>query len=264
METNTYTEKIKQQLNKELSTTSLGFGELRRGKVRDCYVLKSHLLLVTSDRVSAFDRPLANIPFKGQVLTQTSVWWFQKTKHIIKNHFLSSPDPNVLFCKRCIPLPIEMVVRGYITGTTSTSLWTHYAKGVREYCGHQLPEGLRKNQRLDKAIVTPTTKEKEHDRIISPTEIINEGWMTKQQWEFCSSKALELFEYGQKVAQEHGLILVDTKYEFGVDPTTNEIILIDEIHTPDSSRYWFSNSYLEKFNNNQSPESIDKDILRQW
>jgi len=157
-----------------------------------------------------------------------------------------------------------MVVRGFIAGSTSTSMWTHYAKGVREYCGHKLPELLKKNQRLESPpLVTPTTKEKDHDRLITPKEIVDECWMTQQEWDFCSKKAMELFTFGQKVSQSHGLFLVDTKYEFGRDQEGN-IILIDEIHTPDSSRYWIANTYEERFAKGETPDNIDKDILRQW
>ena len=206
---------------------------------------------------------LATIPFKGQVLNLTSAWWFDKTKHIIPNHVLKIPDPNVTLAKKCKVFPIEFVVRGYITGSTSTSLWTVYNNGDREYCWNKLPEGLKKNQRLNKNMLTPTTKEEHHDRPISPKDIVEEGWMTEEDWEYCSKKALELFAFGQETAMKNGMILVDTKYEMGKD-TSGDIVLIDEIHTPDSSRYWIAESYSDRIKNNQEPQNIDKEFLRLW
>jgi phosphoribosylaminoimidazole-succinocarboxamide synthase len=160
-------------------------------------------------------------------------------------------------------LPIEFVVRGYMTGSTDTSIWTQYQNGVRNYCGHALPEGMKKNERLAKNIVTPTTKETTHDRPITPKEIVAEGWLTAEQWEFTSAKTLELFAFGQKIAASRGLILVDTKYEFGV-ASDGEILLIDEIHTPDSSRYWLADSYAERLAAGQEPNMIDKEFFRLW
>ncbi|SVB57471.1 uncharacterized protein METZ01_LOCUS210325 [marine metagenome] len=173
------------------------------------------------------------------------------------------PDPNVVIAKKCKVIPIEFVVRGYITGSTSTSLWTVYNNGDREYCGNKLPEGLIKNQKLDDNMLTPTTKEEHHDRPISPKNIIKEGWMTKEDWGYCSKIALDLFSFGQKVAAEHGMILVDTKYEMGIDKSGN-ILLIDEIHTPDSSRYWIKNTYEQRIENGLEPENVDKEFLRLW
>jgi len=249
--------------NNVLDTTDLRIGTRKQGKVRDVYFTEKETILVCSDRVSGFDRILANIPFKGQVLTQVSKWWFDQTRAIVPNHIIAHPDPNVVVCKKCKVLPIEMVVRGFITGTTQTSMWVNYSKGVRDYCGHKLPEGLIENQRLDANIVTPTTKEDDHDRLIDPAHIISEGWMTKEQWDYCSKKALEIFAFGQKRALEQGLLLVDTKYEFGVD-SSGTIMLIDEMHTPDSSRYWIASTYEERFENGLYPENIDKDIIRRW
>jgi phosphoribosylaminoimidazole-succinocarboxamide synthase len=227
------------------------------GKVRDTYEMADgRLLLVTTDRQSGFDRLLGAIPFKGQVLNCTSLYWFEQTRGIIGNHAISSPHANALIARKCAVLPIEFVVRGYMTGSTDTSIWTQYQQGVRNYCGHALPEGMKKNERLVKSIVTPTTKEKTHDRPITPAEIVSEGWLTAEQWEFTSSKALELFAFGQKIAAERGLILVDTKYEFGV--------AIDEIHTPDSSRYWLADSYAERLAAGQEPNMIDKEFFRLW
>ena len=233
------------------------------GKVRDRYDLGKTFALITTDRQSAFDRILATIPFKGQVLNQTGAWWFEQTKDIIPNHVIDFPDPNVTIAKKCTPFPIEFVVRGFVTGSSSTSLWTIYEEGNREYCGIQFPDGMVKNQKLPKPVITPTTKEEEHDRAISPTEIVAEGWMEKEQWEYASQKALDLFARGQEVSSKHGLILVDTKYEMGLDEK-GEITLIDEIHTPDSSRYWIEESFQERLDNQKEPENIDKEFLRLW
>ncbi len=234
------------------------------GKVRDTYEMSDgRLLLVTTDRQSGFDRLLGAIPFKGQVLNRTSLYWFEQTRDIIGNHAIASPHANALIARKCTVLPIEFVVRGYMTGSTDTSIWTQYQNGVRNYCGHALPEGMKKNEQLAKNIVTPTTKETTHDRPITAQEIVAEGWLTAQQWEFTSAKALALFEFGQKVAAERGLILVDTKYEFGVS-SDGEILLIDEIHTPDSSRYWLADSYTERLAAGQEPNMIDKEFFRLW
>lgn len=258
-----YKDRISKELKNTLTDTSLERGIKKSGKVRDQYEFDNKIILITTDRQSAFDRVLASIPFKGQVLNLTSAWWFKKTEHIIKNHVLSIPDPNITIAKKCSVFPIEFVVRGYITGSTSTALWTVYNKGEREYCGNSLPEGLIKNQKLDSIMLTPTTKEVEHDRPISPVEIIDENWMSKEDWEYCSEKALELFSFGQRQAKEHGMILVDTKYEMGKDSDGN-IVLIDEIHTPDSSRYWLAETYDERMSKSMEPENIDKEFLRLW
>lgn len=263
MEQGKYEEEIRRGLNQCVTTTDLGIGLKRAGKVRDTYDAGDKLILVTTDRLSAFDRILAAIPYKGQVLNQVSAWWFEQTKHIVPNHVLSVPDPNVTIGKKCTVFPVEFVVRGYITGSTATSAWVNYEKGVRNYCGQILPEGLRKNQKFDRALITPTTKSDEHDRLISPEEIVREGLMTQADWDYASRKALELFEFGQRMAASHGLILVDTKYEFGKD-ANGVITLLDEIHTPDSSRYWIAATYAERFTNGLEPENIDKEFLRLW
>ena len=260
---NDYREQISKELNNCITETNLPVGIKYRGKVRDVYDIGDKLILITTDRQSAFDRILAAIPFKGQVLNQTSAWWFEKTKHIVKNHVIDLPDVNVIVAEKCEVFPIEFVVRGYITGTTSTSLWTVYKTGSRNYCGIDLPEGLIKNQRLSTPLLTPTTKEKHHDKPISPEEIISEGWMNKNDWESASEIALQLFTFGQKIALKNGLFLVDTKYELGKDNNGN-IVLIDEIHTPDSSRFWIANTYDERFNNGMEPQNIDKEFLRLW
>ena len=261
--TEQYKNRIKAELNNTLTETSLTSGNKRTGKVRDQYDLGDKIALITTDRQSAFDRILAAIPFKGQVLNQTSAWWFDKTQNIIPNHVINVPDPNVTLAKKCNVIPIEFVVRGYITGSTSTALWTVYNNGNREYCGNALPEGLVKNQKLDSNMLTPTTKEEHHDRPIAPDEIVKEGWMTQKDWDFCSQKALELFAFGQKKASEHGMILVDTKYEMGHDSSGN-IVLIDEIHTPDSSRYWITETYNERMAAGEEPQNVDKEFLRLW
>ncbi len=261
--TEKYKERIKAELNNTLTETTLDRGKKRAGKVRDQYALGDKIALITTDRQSAFDRVLASIPFKGQVLNLTSAWWFEQTKDIIPNQVINIPDPNITLAKNCEVFPIEFVVRGYITGSTSTSLWTVYNNGDREYCGNILSEGLVKNQKLDSNMLTPTTKEEHHDRPIAPNDIVREGWMTQTDWEYCSQKALELFEYGQKKAAENGMILVDTKYEMGKDEN-GEIVLIDEIHTPDSSRYWIAETYNERIASGNEPQNIDKEFLRLW
>ncbi len=258
-----YADCIRTELNNTLTATDLSVGSKQTGKVRDQYDLGDSIALITTDRQSAFDRVLAAIPFKGQVLNQTSAWWFDQTKDIIPNHVLAVPDPNVTLAKKCDVIPIEFVVRGYITGSTSTALWTVYNNGAREYCGNNLPEGLVKNQKLDANMLTPTTKDETHDRPIAPDEIVSEGWMTQADWDYCSQKALELFAFGQKKTAEHGMILVDTKYEMGRDSDGN-IVLIDEVHTPDSSRYWIADTYKERMAAGQEPQNVDKEFLRLW
>ena len=260
---NDYREKISRHIDYCLTSTNLTSDEYYKGKVRDRYDLGEKLALITTDRQSAFDRVLASIPFKGQVLNETGAWWFEQTKDIIPNHVIELPDPNVTIAKKCKPFPIEFVVRGYVTGSSSTSLWTIYNRGDREYCGIQFPDGLTKNQALDEAVLTPTTKEEDHDRPISPKNIVSEGWMTQEHWDYASQKSLELFARGQEIASQHGLILVDTKYEMGIDEN-GVITLIDEIHTPDSSRYWIAESYQERMQNGKEPENIDKEFLRLW
>ena len=258
-----YKNRIQAELNNTLTETSFPGVSKRTGKVRDQYDLGDRVVLITTDRQSAFDRVLASIPLKGQVLNLTSAWWFEQTKYIIPNHVIDVPDPNATLVKKCEVFPIEFVVRGYITGSTSTALWTVYNNGEREYCGNALPEGLMKNQKLNTNMLTPTTKEKHHDRPIAPDEIISEGWMSPEDWDYCCQKALELFFFGQKKAAENGMILVDTKYEMGRD-VDGVIRLIDEIHTPDSSRYWLAKTYAERMTAGQEPQNIDKEFLRLW
>ena len=258
-----YTDRIRQELGNCLTETNLSQGEKFIGKARDRYDLGDRMVLITTDRQSAFDRVLAAIPFKGQALNMTSAWWFEQTRHIVPNQVLSIPDPNVTVAKKCNVFPIEFVVRGYITGSTNTSLWTVYQSGQRSYCGIDLPDGLVKNQKLPTNYLTPTTKEEDHDRPISPDEIVCENWMTADDWERCSRIALELFEFGQAKAAERGLILVDTKYEMG-RAENGEILLIDEIHTSDSSRYWIADTYQQRMRDGQEPDNVDREFLRLW
>ncbi|MEK6942649.1 MAG: phosphoribosylaminoimidazolesuccinocarboxamide synthase [Nanoarchaeota archaeon] len=255
---------IKNQLKYTLEETDFPqLGKKYKGKVRDVYAAEDRIFLIATDRQSAFDRNLANIPFKGQVLTQTSAFWFEKTKDIVQNHVISIPDPNVVVCKQLKVFPVEFVIRGYITGVTSTAAWTAYEKGERNFCGNILPEGMRKNQKFDNPIITPTTKSTEHDEKISAEEIISRGLMTKKQWDFVAEKAFRLFERGTEISAKNGLILVDTKYEFGYDDK-GSIFLIDEIHTPDSSRFWIKENYKERFAKGEEPDNIDKEFLRLW
>ncbi len=236
------------------------------GKVRDCYDLPDgSRLLISSDRISAFDQILAVIPCKGQVLTQLARYWFDHTADIAANHVLGYPDPNVVHCKRVSILPVEIVVRGYLAGTTSTSILTQYSKGLRQMYGHTLPDGLRPNQALPQPIITPTSKAFDggHDEPLTAEEIVATGLLTQRQWDEVSEKALALFARGQEMAAQRGLILVDTKYEFGTDAEGN-ILLADEIHTPDSSRYWIADGYEQAFQTGGRPPSFDKDVIRSW
>ena len=244
-------------------SSHLGFSGFRRGKVRDTFDLGDMLVLVTTDRQSAFDRVLAAIPFKGQVLNQVSAFWFDATKDIVQNHVLDLPDPNVTVGRKGRVVPIEFVVRSYLTGSTSTSIWKNYQAGMREYCGHSLPDGLVKNQKLERAIVTPTTKDDEHDELTSAEALVANGIVDQSAWNRMEDIALSLFARGQEIAAQNGLILVDTKYELAWDDN-GEIMLIDEIHTPDSSRYWIADSYQSRFDAGQEPENIDKEFLRLW
>lgn len=236
------------------------------GKVRDCYDLPDgNRILISSDRISAFDRILAAIPFKGQVLTQTARFWFDNTADIVPNHVVSYPDPNVVIGRRVTILPVEIVVRGYLAGTTSTSVLTQYKNGARAMYGHTLPDGLRDNQALPRPIITPTSKAFDggHDEPLTPAEIVDQRLLTPAQWDEVSAHALALFARGQKMAADRGLILVDTKYEFGLD-AEGRLLIADEIHTPDSSRYWLADGYEAAFGAGTRPPSFDKDVIRSW
>jgi phosphoribosylaminoimidazole-succinocarboxamide synthase len=237
-----------------------------KGKVRDTYQLDDgSMIIVTTDRQSAFDRELAAVPFKGQVLTQTARFWFEATKDICANHVIAYPDPNVLVCKNLDMLPVEMVVRDYMTGSTNTSIWPMYQEGAREMYGITFPEGLVKNQKLWETILTPTTKaaQGEHDAPITTTDIVAQGLLSQERWDELARLSLEVFARGREIAATRGLILVDTKFEFGLDEN-GEVCLADEILTPDSSRFWLADSYEERLANGQDPLGLDKEFLRLW
>ena len=242
-----------------------GLGAKYEGKVRDNYTRDGKRFIVVTDRISAFDRVLGTVPFKGQVLNRLAAWWFEKTKHVAKNHVLRVPDPNVLECIECKPVLVEMVVRAYATGTTSTSLWTHYERGVRVFCGHTLPDGLKKHQKLPAPIVTPTTKapKGEHDVSGSREEILASGLVSPEDFDEAAVIAMKLFAAGQEMCAARGIILVDTKYEFGRAPD-GSMVVIDEIHTPDSSRFWKAATYDDRFRAGEDPEPLDKDFVRRW
>lgn len=243
-----------------------GLGTKIEGKVRDNYLRGDGTrVLVTTDRISAFDRVLGTLPFKGQVLNQLAGWWFETTKDVAPNHVLSIPDPSVTIGIECRPLEVELVVRSYLTGVTSTSVWTAYERGERTFCGHALPDGLAKNQALPHAILTPSTKAEKggHDVSVSKDELLAMGRVSAAELEQAEALALALFARGQKVCAERGLILVDTKYEMGVAPD-GRIVVIDEMHTPDSSRIWFASSYAERIARGEEPESFDKEYVRRW
>ncbi len=226
------------------STDFPSLGEKYEGKVRDNYSKDGRRIIIVTDRLSAFDKVITLIPFKGQVLNQMAQFWFENTSDIAANHVIEFPDPNVVVAKLCKALPVEMVVRGYITGVTGTSVWTHYEKGVRNFCGNELPEGLKKNQKFEKAILTPSTKAEhgDHDESVSRDDILRRGVITVEQFDEMADIALKLYQRGVEVCAKQGIILVDTKYEFGISPD-GKIMLIDEIHTPDSSRFWFADEY---------------------
>lgn len=238
-------------------------GTAYEGKVRDNYTRGDQRIIIVSDRISAFDRVLGTIPFKGQVLNRMAAWWFEHTRDVVPNHMRAIPDPNVLVCEECKPLPVEMVMRAYLTGTTSTSIWTHYERGAREFCGHALPEGMKKHQRLQAPILTPATKapKGEHDVSMSREGILAAGGISAADFDAAAGLAKALFERGQAIAQERGLILVDTKYEFG-KTARGDIVVVDEIHTPDSSRYWLASTYEERLRGGGDPDPLDKDVVR--
>ena len=249
--------------------TDARFAELpnfQQGKVRDSYDLPDgRRIMIATDRQSAFDLVLAAVPYKGQVLTQTARYWFDATKDICPNHVIDYPDPNVVVARRLDMLPVEMVVRDYITGSTETSIWPMYAAGKRVLYGHRLPDGLVKNQKLAATIITPTTKGEAgaHDEPVTADEIVARGLLSRAQWDELARVSLALFARGRELAAANGLILVDTKYEFGLDPD-GTITLADEIHTPDSSRFWRADSYDARIAAGREPDSLDKEFLRLW
>ena len=251
---------IKEQLQYTLDVFEGGdLGERYKGKVRENFYMGDEIIMVTTDRVSAFDHVLGTIPFKGQILTEIANFWFEKTKHIAPNHIISSPDPQVLVARRAETLPVEVIVRGYITG----SLWREYEQGINGQYGFLLPEGLKKDQKFDTPILTPSTKAEygKHDEPIARDAIVN-GLVEESVYAQAEEYALDLFTAGQEWASKQGLILVDTKYEFGM--VDDELIVIDEIHTPDSSRYWIASEYEKRFNEGQSQNMLDKENIRQW
>ena len=255
---------LKNQLKHDLDKTSFKLGKRFEGKVRDNYILDGKRVIITTDRISAFDRVLCTIPFKGQVLNQTAAFWFNKTKKIVKNHVIDVFDQNAMLVSECKPYPVEMVVRGYITGVTTTSAWYSYERGVRNFCGNALPEGMRKNQKFRKPIITPSTKAEHglHDESISGEEIVKRGLVDKKIYSKMEKAALALFNFGQKLVAKNNLILVDTKYEFG--NLNGELVLIDEVHTPDSSRFWVKDTYEGLFAKGKEPQKLDKEYVRQW
>ena len=240
-------------------------GEKHSGKVRDFYSKDNKRILITTDRQSAFDINLGFVPYKGAVLNQLSQFWFEKTANIIQNHMISVPDSNVMIGKNCELIPIEMVVRGYITGSTNTSIWYSYKKGERTIYGLQFPEGLRKNQKLPKPVITPTTKgggASGHDDRMTRDEILHNGIVSEKLYKQMEDATLALFAYGNEIAQKAGLIMPDTKYEFGL--LEGKLTLIDELHTPDGSRFWIKKTYEERFAKGEEPENFDKEFIRLW
>jgi len=233
-----------------------------RGKVREWYKMGDKRVIVTTDRISAFDCILGTIPFKGQVLNQLASFWFDKTKDIVPNHILSMPDPNIVIVKECEQLPLEFIVRGYITGVTKTSAWYNYENGVRNLCGNILPDGLKKDQKFDVPIITPTTKHEKHDRNVSREEAISEGLIDGETFDAAAALCMKLYNYGAEFAATRGLIFVDTKYELG--KIDGEIVVSDEVNTPDSSRYWYTDTYQELLDAGKPQRKLDKEYVREW
>ncbi|MBI2594316.1 phosphoribosylaminoimidazolesuccinocarboxamide synthase [Candidatus Curtissbacteria bacterium] len=257
---------IKNIPNVILSVSFSKLGKRHSGKVRDWFVRSNLRILIATDRISAFDRVLGAIPFRGAVLNKLSQFWFEATRDIVPNHMIGIIDPNVMLVTECEALAVEVVVRGYITGVTETSLWRKYSEGERVIYGIKFPEGLIKNQRLKKPVITPTTRGTGpggHDEPITPPEIIKQKLVPPDIWRQIEKTALKLFERGTKICEKAGFILADTKYEFGLD-RNGRLILIDEIHTPDSSRLWLKKTYKERFKKGQEVENYDKEIMRMW
>ena len=240
-----------------------GVGTMTRGKVRDVVDLGSRLALVATDRISAFDRVLGTVPYRGQVLNELAAWWFDRIDDVIGSHFLSKPDPNVTIARRCTPLPVEVVVRGHLSGSTSTALWTRYAAGERQIYGLAFPDGMSKNDHLPEPVITPTTKARDggHDEPVTEAEIVDRGLVDPETWTRVRTVALDVFERGRDIAAESGLVLVDTKYEFGVDPD-GELVIIDEVHTPDSSRFWRAETLEQRRRSGDEPDNVDKEMVR--
>lgn len=257
-------DQLTELLPNALKETNLPLPNKASGKVRDWYDLSDgKRLIVTTDRLSAFDRILAAVPYKGQVLNQLSAWWFEQTQDIISNHIISLPDPNAAVVNVAEPILVEVIVRGYITGVTSTALWYRYSLGERNIYGYDFPEGLKKNAVLPEPIITPTTKggASGHDERLTCAEVVENGLLDQQTWDQVQAAALAIFKRGQEIANKAGMILVDTKYEFGCTPDGN-VVLIDEVHTPDSSRFWKADSYEKRFAVGEDPENFDKEFVR--
>jgi len=255
---------IRAQLDKTLGSTNFPeLGEKYEGKVRDCYVRDGRRTLVATDRISAFDVVLGTIPFKGQVLNQMAAFWFEATANIVPNHVINVPDPTVTVARECELLPVEFVMRAFLTGVTSTSIWTHYSEGGRSFCGHGLPDGMKKNQRLPKAILTPSTKAEkgQHDQSVSRERILEMGALSAADFAAAAEMCARVFAFGQQEALRRGLILVDTKYEIGRRPD-GTLCFIDEVHTPDSSRYWYADDYDARFARGEEPRGLDKEYVR--
>ncbi len=257
-------DRIRAELDNVLETTEFeGLGDVEHGKVRDSYKRDDGTrAIVVTDRISAFDCILGTIPFKGQVLNQIAAFWFEQTRDIVPNHVVDVPDPNVMIVRECEQLPIELVVRGYITGVTKTSAWYNYEQGVRNMCGNILPEGLRKDQKFDKPIITPTTKLEKHDRNVSREEAIAEGLIDGETFDEAAEMCLKLYDFGVRHAATRGLIFVDTKYEIG--RLAGQLLVSDEINTPDSSRYWYTDTYEELFAAGEAQRKLDKEYVREW
>jgi len=255
---NNLDEIIKAQFKNTIKETNFSIGKLYRGKVRDNYILDEKRVIIASDRLSAFDRVITEIPFKGEMLNKISSFWFEQTKDIVPNHLIDVPDPNVSVVHQCETIPVEMIVRAYITG----SMWRNYQER-KPTSGILPPEGMKKNQKFDEILVTPSTKaESGHDIYLPKETLIEKGLVTEEIYDQMEEAAIKLFKFGQEHCKKNGLILVDTKYEFGLKD--GELIVIDEIHTQDSSRFWISDSYQERFSKGETPEILDKEIFRGW
>ena len=256
---------LRRQLPHTLEETSYeDQGELYRGKVRDNYVKEETITMVTTDRISAFDRVLGTVPFKGQALVELADWWFGETADIVANHVLRRPHPNLWEVRRCDPIQVEMVVRGYLTGVTSTSIWTAYERGDRDFCGNELPDGMRKHEQLPGPIITPSTKaaQGDHDESVAPEELYRRGVIERGLFRELSKISMQLYRRGVERAAERGMIFVDTKYEFGI--SKGKIMLMDEVNTPDSSRYWLAEDYEARFEKEEEPRKFDKEYVRTW
>ena len=257
---------LRDQCRRTVQRTDLPeLGRRIEGKVRDCYVQGDRRVLIASDRVSCFDVVVGTIPFKGQVLNQLAAFWFERTKDVAENHLISVPDPMVTVARECAPVPIEFVFRAYLTGATSTSIWRAYATGERSYCGHRLPDGLQKHQKLPAPLLTPTTKASkgEHDELVTRESIISDGTLPAQTYDAADHLCQALFAEGQRWAATRGLVLVDTKYEIAQRPD-GTLVVVDEIHTPDSSRYWYRDRYERALSEGRAPEALDKEYVRRW